>query len=172
MLLKEATIHFYCLFDEKRFSDICTKMELKELKCVNLWKTSEASNLVFQWIVVLNSVKQKFLHVGVSLKVVKILKAVKRLKAVKSLTFLEVNNGGMCMERRYCLMCKPNSFHNRLYVFLLFGYRFFSIGYALFSFGYVIFSCVYRFFSFVYRLFPFDCVLFRYAFSSLGYALF
>ena len=30
-LLKEATIHFYCLFDESRFSDICTIMELKEL---------------------------------------------------------------------------------------------------------------------------------------------
>ena len=31
-LLKEATIHFYCLFDVSRFSDICTIMELKELK--------------------------------------------------------------------------------------------------------------------------------------------
>ena len=31
MLLKEATIHFYCLFDELRFSDICMIMELKEL---------------------------------------------------------------------------------------------------------------------------------------------
>ena len=30
-LLKEATIHFYRLFDESRFSDICTIMELKEL---------------------------------------------------------------------------------------------------------------------------------------------
>ena len=30
-LLKEATIHFYCLFDESRFSDICAIMELKEL---------------------------------------------------------------------------------------------------------------------------------------------
>ena len=30
-LLKEATIHFYCLFDESRFSDICTITELKEL---------------------------------------------------------------------------------------------------------------------------------------------
>ena len=29
--MKEATIHFYCLFDESRFSDICTIMELKEL---------------------------------------------------------------------------------------------------------------------------------------------
>ena len=28
---KEATIHFYRLFDESRFSDICTIMELKEL---------------------------------------------------------------------------------------------------------------------------------------------
>ena len=31
MLLKEATIHFYCLFDESRFSDISMIMELKEL---------------------------------------------------------------------------------------------------------------------------------------------
>ena len=30
-LLKEATIHFYCLFDESRFSDICMTIELKEL---------------------------------------------------------------------------------------------------------------------------------------------
>ena len=30
-LLKEATILFYCLFDESRFSDICAIMELKEL---------------------------------------------------------------------------------------------------------------------------------------------
>ena len=30
-LLKEATIRFYCLFDESRFSDICTIIELKEL---------------------------------------------------------------------------------------------------------------------------------------------
>ena len=30
-LLKEATIHFYCLFDKSRFSDICTIMELKQL---------------------------------------------------------------------------------------------------------------------------------------------
>ena len=31
LLLKEATIHFYCLFNDSRFSDICTIMELKEL---------------------------------------------------------------------------------------------------------------------------------------------
>ena len=31
VLLKEATIHFYCLFDESGFSDICKIMELKEL---------------------------------------------------------------------------------------------------------------------------------------------
>ena len=30
-LLKEATFHFYCLFDESYFLDICTIMELKEL---------------------------------------------------------------------------------------------------------------------------------------------
>ena len=34
--------------------------------CVNIWKTSEAANLVFQWIFVLNSVKQKFLSMWVS----------------------------------------------------------------------------------------------------------
>ena len=30
-LLKEATTHFYYIFDESRFSDLCTIMELKEL---------------------------------------------------------------------------------------------------------------------------------------------
>ena len=30
-LLEEATINFYCLLDESRFSNICTIMELKEL---------------------------------------------------------------------------------------------------------------------------------------------
>ena len=30
-LMKEATIHFYCLFDESRFSDIFTIMKLTEL---------------------------------------------------------------------------------------------------------------------------------------------
>ena len=30
-LLKEATIHFYCLIDESRFSDMRTMMELKDL---------------------------------------------------------------------------------------------------------------------------------------------
>ena len=61
-MLEGATIHFYCLFDESRFSNICTIMELKELNWVNLWKTSEAANLVFQWIF---SVKHKFFHVSI-----------------------------------------------------------------------------------------------------------
>ena len=30
-----------------------------------MWKKSEAANLVFQWIFVLNSVKRKFLHVSI-----------------------------------------------------------------------------------------------------------
>ena len=30
-LLKEATIHFYCLLDESCFSDISTIIELKEI---------------------------------------------------------------------------------------------------------------------------------------------
>ena len=30
-LLKEATIHLYCLFDESRFSDVRTITDLKEL---------------------------------------------------------------------------------------------------------------------------------------------
>ena len=52
-LLKEATIHFYCLSDESRFSGICTITELEELNwlCKHM-KTSEAANLVFQWIFV------------------------------------------------------------------------------------------------------------------------
>ena len=64
-LLKETAIHFYCLFDESRFSDIWTIMELKKLDCVNMWKMSETANLVFQWIFVLNLVKQKFVHVSI-----------------------------------------------------------------------------------------------------------
>ena len=35
-------------------------MELKEINCVNIWKTSDAANLVFQWFFLLNSVKHKF----------------------------------------------------------------------------------------------------------------
>ena len=50
ILLKEATIHFHCLFDESRFSNICTIMELKELN--RLCKHMK--------IFVLNSVKHKF----------------------------------------------------------------------------------------------------------------
>ena len=63
-LLKEATIHFYCLFDESRFSNNCTIMELKKnlIDCVNIWKTSEEANLAFQWIF---SVKHKFFHVSI-----------------------------------------------------------------------------------------------------------
>ena len=69
-LLKEANIYFYCLLDESRFSDICTIMELKELNwlCKHM-KTSEAANLVLQWIFVLNSVhfnKKKYLTAMVS----------------------------------------------------------------------------------------------------------
>ena len=47
-LLKEATIYFHCLFDESRFSEICTIMELKNLiDFVDIWKTLEAAKLVF-----------------------------------------------------------------------------------------------------------------------------
>ena len=62
-LLKEATIPFYCLFDESHFSEICTIMELKEINwlCKHM---SDAANLAFQWIFVLNSVK----HMWLSLK--------------------------------------------------------------------------------------------------------
>ena len=35
------------------------------IDCVNIWKTSEAANLVFQWIFVLNSVKCKFFSVSI-----------------------------------------------------------------------------------------------------------
>ena len=40
-LLKEATINFYCLFDESRFLDICTIMELKELN----WLSKHMKNV-------------------------------------------------------------------------------------------------------------------------------
>ena len=63
MLLKEATIYFYCLFDESRFSDICTIIELNELNwlCKHI-KNVRSTNLVFQWIF---SVKHKFFHVSI-----------------------------------------------------------------------------------------------------------
>ena len=35
------------------------------IDCVNMWKTSEAANLVFPWIFVLNSVKHKFFPVSI-----------------------------------------------------------------------------------------------------------
>ena len=38
-------------------------MELKD--CVNIWKTSEAANFLFQWIFILNSVKRKFFPVSI-----------------------------------------------------------------------------------------------------------
>ena len=41
MLLKEATIHFYCLFDKSRSSDICTIMELKKLN----WQCKHMKNV-------------------------------------------------------------------------------------------------------------------------------
>ena len=40
-LLKEATINFYCLFDQSCFSDICTIMELKELN----WLCKQIKNV-------------------------------------------------------------------------------------------------------------------------------
>ena len=46
----------------------CTITELKELNwlfCINIWKTSEAANLAFQWNFVLNSAKHKFFHVSI-----------------------------------------------------------------------------------------------------------
>ena len=59
------------------------------------------------------------------------------------------------MERRYCLMYKLNSFHNRLYVLFSFGYALFSFGYASFTFRYVIISFGYAPFSFGYVFFSF-----------------
>ena len=42
---------------------ICISVPL--IDCVQIWKTSEAANLVFQWIFVLNSVKHRFFHVSI-----------------------------------------------------------------------------------------------------------
>ena len=51
MLLKEAIIHFYCLFDESRFSDICTIMESKELnqlrKQIKYFRSSQPISMNF-----------------------------------------------------------------------------------------------------------------------------
>ena len=55
-LLKEATIHFYCLFDASRFSDICTIMELKYLN--SLCKPMEnvrSSQPCISWIFALKT---------------------------------------------------------------------------------------------------------------------
>ena len=71
------------------------------------------------------------------------------------------------LKRQYCLMCKPNSFHNRLYVLFSFGYALFSFGYALFSFGCASFTFRHVIISFGYALFPFGYVLF-----SFNYVLF
>ena len=42
---------------------ICISVTL--IDCVNIWKTSKAANLAFQWIFVLNSVKHKFFPLGI-----------------------------------------------------------------------------------------------------------
>ena len=77
------------------------------------------------------------------------------------------------MESCRLLMCKTNSFHNRLYVLLSFVYVLFSFGYALFSFGYALFSFGYVLFSFCYSLFSFHYSLFLCAvFMRSFYALF
>ena len=62
-LLKEATIHFYCLFDESRFSDIYTIMELKELNW--LCKHMKQPTLYFNEVFLQNSVKHKFFYVSI-----------------------------------------------------------------------------------------------------------
>ena len=85
------------------------------------------------------------------------------------------------MESCHWLMCKTDSFHNRLYVLLSFASVLFSFGYALFLFGYVIFSFGYVLFtfklcalSFGYVFYSFRCVtvLFGYELFSFGYVLF
>ena len=53
-LLKGATVHFYCLFDEWSFME---GIELK-IDCVNIWKCSETAKLLLQIILVLNWIKQ------------------------------------------------------------------------------------------------------------------
>ena len=74
-LLKEATIHFYCVFDESRYSDanynsdaihICTIMELKELNSLSKqMKNVRSSQPRISMNFVLNSAKSKFFHVSI-----------------------------------------------------------------------------------------------------------
>ena len=68
------------------------------------------------------------------------------------------------LERQYCLMCKPNSFHNRLYMPFSFGYALFSFGCASFTFRYVIISFGYALFLFGYVHFSFNYVLFSFVY--------
>ena len=60
-LLKEATIHFYCPFDESWFWDICTIIELNNLIDCGTKKRQKQPTLYFNeflyWI--------KFFHVSI-----------------------------------------------------------------------------------------------------------
>ena len=85
------------------------------------------------------------------------------------------------MESCHWLMCKTDSFHNRLYALLSFvsvlfsfGYALFLLGYAIFSFGYALFTfklCALSF-GYVFCLFRSVIVLFGYELFSFGYVLF
>ena len=62
-LLKEATIHFYYILDEARFSDICTIMGLKELDwlCKHMKNVrSSQSGISMNFFA-----KHKFFHVSI-----------------------------------------------------------------------------------------------------------
>ena len=63
--LKEANIHFYCLFDELRFSDICTIMELKELNWLCKHMKIVRSNQPCISMKFYTELMCKFLHVNI-----------------------------------------------------------------------------------------------------------
>ena len=65
-LLKEATIHFYCLFDESHYSDISTMIELNEINWLSKhMKNVRSSQPCISMNLVLNSAKNKFFHVSI-----------------------------------------------------------------------------------------------------------
>ena len=80
MLLKEATIHFYCLLDESCFSDNCTIKELKELNwlwrhmknvrssqpCISMNVCTESSSSIWVSLIELN-MRNNFVYITVSI---------------------------------------------------------------------------------------------------------
>ena len=109
-LLKGTII--FCLFDESPFSNIWTLwyvtmecIKLNYSNCVNMWKRSEASKLLFQYILVLNLVKQFF--------PVSIVKILKRPEAVLQRCSLLNSHFGTGVPLKVCCIFSDHFFFRR-----------------------------------------------------------